>query len=95
MNDLAQARQLVDHAWQRLAHWDRNMAAAQLLLEQVRASHPHDAQVLTCLGAVLCDRALYREAGVVLREALALFGAAAKLQPSAATWAACFDPHGT
>ncbi|NHZ97372.1 UDP-N-acetylglucosamine-peptide N-acetylglucosaminyltransferase [Massilia sp. CCM 8734] len=98
------------------------MDAALALLEQARASHPRDAQVLTCLGAVLCDRALYREAESVLREALALgsldrhttfnlavavantgtrgqalalFRAAAKLQPSAVTWTAYFDPHGT
>ncbi|NHZ34950.1 UDP-N-acetylglucosamine-peptide N-acetylglucosaminyltransferase [Massilia sp. CCM 8692] len=98
------------------------MDAAQALLEHARASHPHDAHVLTCLGAVLCDRALYREAEAVLRaalaqgsldrhttfnlavavfntgtrrQALALFGAAAKMPPSALTWAAYFDPHGT
>lgn len=121
MNNITEARQLVDHAWQHLEHWDRDMGVAQALLEQARVSSPHDAQVLTCLGAVLCDRALYREADAVLREALAqgsrdrhttfnlavavfntgtrgqalaLFGAAAKLQPSPATWAAYFDPHG-
>ncbi|NHZ93584.1 UDP-N-acetylglucosamine-peptide N-acetylglucosaminyltransferase [Massilia sp. CCM 8733] len=96
------------------------MDAAQALLERARASHPHDPQVLTCLGALLCDRALYQQAEAVLREALAqgsldrhttfnlavavfhtgtrrqtlaLFGAAAKMQPSAITWAAYFDPH--
>ncbi|WP_198420937.1 hypothetical protein [Massilia atriviolacea] len=122
MNELSKARQLVDQAWQRLEHWERNIAAAQALLEDARASRPHDPQVLTCLGAVLCDRALYHEAEAVLRDALAqgsldrhttlnlavavfhtgtrrqalaLFGAAAKLQPSASTWAAYFDPHGT
>ncbi|NHZ65993.1 UDP-N-acetylglucosamine-peptide N-acetylglucosaminyltransferase [Massilia genomosp. 1] len=98
------------------------MDAAQALLEHARASHPHDPQVLTCLGAVLCDRALYHEAEAVLRaalaqgspdrhttfnlavavfntgtrrQALALFGAAARMQPCAITWAAYFDPHGT
>ncbi|MDQ1924721.1 hypothetical protein [Massilia pseudoviolaceinigra] len=122
MNQIIEARQLIDQAWQRLEHWDSNIAAAQALLEHARASHPHDPQVLTCLGALLCDRALYREAETVLREALArgsldrhttfnlavavfntgtrgqalaLFGAAAKLQPLATTWAAYFDPHGT
>lgn len=120
MHILTEARRLVEHAWQHLADWDRDMAAAQALLERARASHPHDAQVLTCLGAVLCDRALYHEADAVLRaalaqgsldrnttfnlavavfntgtrrQALALFGAAAKLQPAAVTWTAYFDPH--
>lgn len=120
MDNFNEARRLVDHAWQHLEHWERDMAAAQALLEHARASHPHDAQVLTCLGAVLCDRALYHEADTVLRAALAqgsldrnttfnlavavfntgtrrqaltLFRAAAKLQPAAITWTACFDPH--
>lgn len=122
IDDITEARRLVDHAWRHLEHWDRDMDAAQALLEHARTSHPHDVQVLTCLGAVLCDRALYREAEAVLREALAqgsldrhtaynlgvavfntgtrrqtlaLFGAAEKLQPAAATWSAYFDPHGT
>ncbi|MFB9245730.1 UDP-N-acetylglucosamine-peptide N-acetylglucosaminyltransferase [Massilia antarctica] len=122
MNEIVEARQLVDQAWQRLEHWDSHIAAAQALLEHARATHPHDPQVLTCLGALLCDRARYHEADTVLREALAqgspdrhttfnlavavfnigtrrqalaLFGAAAKLQPSTITWAAYFDPHGT
>lgn len=122
MQQIIEAHQLVEQAWQRLEHWDRNMDAAQTLLEHARASHPHDAQVLTCLGAVLCDRAQYHEAEAVLRaalaqnspdrnttfnlavavfntgtrrHALALFGAAARMQPCAITWAAYFDPHGT
>ncbi|UOD33368.1 UDP-N-acetylglucosamine-peptide N-acetylglucosaminyltransferase [Massilia violaceinigra] len=98
------------------------MDAAQALLEHALASHPRDPQVLTCLGALLCDRAQYQEAEAVLRaalaqgsldrhttfnlavavfntgtrrQALALFGAAARMQPGAITWAAYFDPHGT
>ena len=122
MQQITEARQLVEQAWQRLEHWERDMDAAQTLLEHARASHPHDPQVLTCLGAVLCDRAQYHEAEAVLRaalaqgsrdrhttfnlavavfntgtrrQALALFGAAARMQPCAVTWAAYFDPHGT
>ncbi|WP_167076345.1 hypothetical protein [Massilia aquatica] len=54
MQQITEARQLVEQAWQRLEHWDRDMDAAQ-----------------------------------------ALFGASARMQPCAITWAAYFDPHAT
>lgn len=53
-------------------HWEAHMAAAEAVLRSALQAVPHDTALITCLGAVLCDRGKYREAVNVLETALKL-----------------------
>lgn len=117
---IVEAKRLVEELWRDTSRWDKNLIKAQQILEQALQSNQDDLALLTGLGTVLCDRARYEEATVVLGKAirlgsidrnthyamavatfnteghsvgLARFQAAAKLEPSADTWEAYFDPQ--
>lgn len=51
---------------------DTPLAQAEALLRAVARAAPTDADALTCLGAVLCDRGHYRHALTALRRAVRL-----------------------
>ncbi len=69
---LARARALVDAALRDPECWSAHLAQAEALLMAASASAPDDSAALTCLGAVLCDLAKYREAAEVLQRAVRL-----------------------
>lgn len=69
---LARARALVDAAMRDPQRWSAHLAHAEALLMAAAASAPDDSAALTCLGAVLCDLAKYREAAGVLQRAVRL-----------------------
>ncbi|MBB5883677.1 tetratricopeptide repeat protein [Xanthomonas sp. LMG 8992] len=69
---LAQAKALALSAFQEPQHADARLAEAEALLRAAARAAPADPGVLTCLGAVLCDRGHYRQALTVLRRAVRL-----------------------
>ncbi|UYC13199.1 tetratricopeptide repeat protein [Xanthomonas sp. CFBP 8445] len=69
---LAQAKALAMSAFQDAQRADALLAQAEALLRAVARAVPADADALTCLGAVLCDRGHYRRALTALRRAVRL-----------------------
>lgn len=72
MQSISISRQLVKEAWVCAEKWRGNYVAAEKLLRQAAAEEKSNALVLTCLGAVLCDQAKYKEAADVLSKAVCL-----------------------
>ncbi|KTF41545.1 tetratricopeptide repeat protein [Xanthomonas translucens] len=69
---LARSRALVDAAMRDPECWPAHLAQAEALLMAASASAPDDTAALTCLGAVLCDLAKYRQAAEALQRAVRL-----------------------
>jgi Tfp pilus assembly protein PilF len=72
MTACGRARGLVDEAFERPERWERNLAEADGLLRAAIQSEPERPELLTALGAVLCDRLAFEEAVAVLERALEL-----------------------
>lgn len=70
MHALLRARALVQAIYQEPQRWDANLAEAEALLRDALRTQPHDPEVLTGLGTVLCDQGRHDEAASVLRQAL-------------------------
>ena len=70
--DLARARALVQAALMDPDRCDAHLAAAEALLAVVAEKAQDRVAALTCLGAVLCDRANYPRAVEVLQRAVGL-----------------------
>ncbi|MDL5364008.1 tetratricopeptide repeat protein [Xanthomonas sp. NCPPB 2654] len=70
MNALLRARSLVQAIYQQPQRWDANLAEAEALLRDALRTQPHDPELLTGLGTVLCDLGRHDEAASVLRQAL-------------------------
>ena len=54
------------------ANWHENLQLAESTLRAALAASPADIDLLTCVGAVLCDQARYPEALAALTAALQL-----------------------
>jgi Flp pilus assembly protein TadD len=72
MQTISTSRQLVKEAWASADKWQGNYAAAEQLLREAATKQQANTLVLTCLGAVLCDQAKYKEAADVLASAAKL-----------------------
>lgn len=72
MNAIARSRALVQEGFANDNRWEANMAAAEALLTKAMSEAPEDIDILTGLGAVLCDQAKYRHAADVLERAVRL-----------------------
>jgi predicted Zn-dependent protease len=72
MNPFAASRALVLEGFADADKWAHNAAAAEALLAEALKKAPENVSALTCMGAVLCDQARYREAVDVLQRAVQL-----------------------
>jgi Tfp pilus assembly protein PilF len=72
MNAIAQAKMLIADTYEHPDRWMQNCMEARDILELAAANDAADSELLTCLGAVLCDQAHYEEAVAVLQQAAQL-----------------------
>lgn len=69
---IAASKSLMQELHGDTSRWDENMAAAEAMLQRALALSPQDTELLTCLGAVLCDQGKYQEAVALLDLAVKL-----------------------
>ena len=72
MNAILRAKELVEQAEAQPSRWSASVAEAESLLRTAVAAEPENIDLLTCLGAVLCDSGKYKEAIIVLNTAIGL-----------------------
>lgn len=69
---IATSKSLMQELHGDTSRWDENMAAAEAMLRRALALSPQDTELLTCLGAVLCDQGKGQAALVLLEKAVKL-----------------------
>ena len=69
---LADSKALMQELHSDTSRWDENMAAAEAMLRRALEQSPQDTDILTCLGAVLCDQGKGQAAAVLLEKAIKL-----------------------
>ena len=67
---IAASKSLMQELHGDTSRWDENMAAAEAMLRHALALSPQDTELLTCLGAVLCDQGKGQAALVLLEKAV-------------------------
>ena len=67
---IREAKRLVDDTWTGIGKWDSNYRRARALVETALRAEPDDPGLLTCLGALLSDQGLHRQAIAVLKKAV-------------------------
>ena len=70
MNAIDRSHQLVMECYGSPGKWEENLQLAESGLREELEAHPQDSEVLTCLGAVLCDQGRFAEARDVLSKAI-------------------------
>lgn len=70
MNGIDKSHQLVMDGYASPAKWEENLQLAEAGLRKELEARPQDSELLTCLGAVLCDQGRFAEAQAVLGKAI-------------------------
>lgn len=70
MNAIDKSHQLVMECYGNPDKWEENLQLAEAGLREALEARPQDSELLTCLGAVLCDQGQFAEAQAVLSKAM-------------------------